>query len=184
MIKIKHLHYIVLLIALAQAASSEEIPRYDRDLFGGWSDIDHDCQNTRHELLQEFSIVEVIFSANTCRVLRGQWLDTYTDKTFLESTLVDIDHLVPLKYAWDRGSYKWSDSERTQFSNDPVNLFVVQKSVNRKKAAFGPSKWLPPNVEFRCEYIQMFQHIINKYGLNQSAAELRLIKQVQQQYCG
>ena len=40
-------------IFLAQAAHCEDIPRYNRDLFGGWSDADQDCQNTRHELLQE-----------------------------------------------------------------------------------------------------------------------------------
>ena len=181
---IRLLAYFACFISFAGVAVSEEIPKYNRDLFGGWSDADQDCQNTRHELLQELSTLEVTFSSNTCRVMHGQWLDPYTDKIFFESKLVDIDHLVPLKYAWDRGSYKWSDSKRVQFSNDTANLFAVQKSVNRKKAAFGPSKWLPPNVEFRCQYIKMFQHIVNKYELNQSAAELRLIKQVQQQYCG
>ncbi|MDA9100064.1 HNH endonuclease family protein [Planktomarina sp.] len=180
---IKFLSLFVFLASFAQAANCEEIPKYDRDLFGGWSDIDHDCQNTRHELLQELSTSRVVFSTNTCRVVKGRWLVPYTDITFFESKFVDIDHLVPLKYSWDRGSYKWSDFERAQFSNDPSNLFVVEKSVNREKAALGPSKWLPPNIKFRCDYIRRFQHIIKKYRLVQSAAERRLIKQVQQQHC-
>jgi hypothetical protein len=181
---IKNLICFMIAVISSQIAYGEEIPRYDRDLFGGWSDIDHDCQNTRHELLQKLSTSRVVFSTNTCRVVKGRWLDPYTDIIFFESKFVDIDHLVPLKYSWDRGSYKWSDFERAQFSNDPSNLFVVEKSVNREKAALGPSKWLPPNIKFRCDYIRKFQRIIKKYRLVQNAAETHLIKQAQQQHCG
>ena len=171
-------------ITFSQIANGEEVPRYDRDLFGGWSDIDHDCQNTRHELLQELSTSQVVFSKNTCRVLKGRWLDPYTDKIFFESQQVDIDHLVPLKYAWDRGAHSWTTLKRAQFSNEPANLFIVQKSVNRRKSAYGPSEWLPPSLKFRCQYILRFQRIIRKYSLKQSAAELRLIRTAQQQHCG
>ena len=181
---IKSLICFMIAITFSQIANGEEVPRYDRDLFGGWSDIDHDCQNTRHELLQELSTSQVVFSKNTCRVLKGRWVDSYTGIIFFESKFVDIDHLVPLKYSWYRGSHKWSDFDRTQFSNDSSNLFVVEKSINRKKAALGPLKWLPPNIKFRCDYIRKFQHIIKKYRLDQSAAELRLIRTAQQQHCG
>ena len=52
---IRFLGYLSCLILFAQAANSEDIPRYNRDLFEGWSDADQDCQNTRHEPLQELS---------------------------------------------------------------------------------------------------------------------------------
>ena len=92
----------------ASATFSDQIPKYDRDLFGGWSDTDRDCQNMRHELLQDLSTATVSFSQNTCRVTRGRWLDPYTDKIFYQSRLLDIDHLVPLKYSWDRGAHSWT----------------------------------------------------------------------------
>ena len=114
----------------------------------------------------------------------GLPLDPYTDKIFFESQQLDIDHLVPLKYGWDRGAHSWTFQKRVQFSNDPANLFAVQKSVNRQKSAYGPAEWLPPSIDFRCQYILRFQRIVKKYTLNQNAAELRLIKQAQQQYCG
>jgi hypothetical protein len=99
----------VLFTALAAStAISDQNPKYNRDLFGGWSDVDRDCQNMRHELLQDLSTATVGFSQNTCRVTRGRWLDPYTDKTFYESRLLDIDHLVPLKYSWDRGAHSWT----------------------------------------------------------------------------
>ena len=181
---IRRLAFIVFAFLFAQSAYSDQIPKYDRDLFGGWSDTDRDCQNMRHELLQDLSTAVVRFSQNTCRVIRGRWLDPYTDKIFFESRQLDIDHLVPLKYGWDRGAHSWTFQKRVQFSNDPANLFAVQKSVNRQKSAYGPAEWLPPSIDFRCQYILRFQRIVKKYTLSQNAAELRLIKQAQQQYCG
>jgi hypothetical protein len=177
------LAFVIFTILAASTAFSDQIPKYDRDLFGGWSDTDRDCQNMRHELLQDLSTATVGFSQNTCRVTRGRWLDPYTDKIFYESRLLDIDHLVPLKYSWDRGAHSWTTKKRRQFSNDPINLFAVEKSVNRQKSASGPAEWLPPNIKFRCQYILRFQRVVKLYGLSQSAAELQLINQAQQQYC-
>ena len=84
------------------------IPKYKRSYFGGWVDSDGDCQNTRHELLQELSTSIMSFTDNTCRVLTGKWLDPYTGKTFRQSAEVDIDHIVPLYWAWQHGAYDWS----------------------------------------------------------------------------
>ena len=177
------LAFVTFTVLAAGTAFSDQIPKYDRDLFGGWSDTDRDCQNMRHELLQDLSTATVSFSQNTCRVTRGRWLDPYTDKIFYQSRLLDIDHLVPLKYSWDRGAHSWTSKKRRQFSNDPINLFAVEKSVNRQKSASGPAEWLPPNIKFRCQYIIRFQRVVKLYGLNQSAAELQLINQAQRQYC-
>ena len=161
----------------------ENSSKYDRDLFGEWSDTDSDCQNMRHELLQELSTAVVSFSQDTCKVTRGRWLDPYTDKIFYESRLLDIDHLVPLKYSWDRGAHAWTSKKRRQFSNDPINLFAVEKSVNRQKSAYGPTQWLPPNIKFRCQYILRFQRVVKLYGLSQSTDELHNIGQMQYRYC-
>ena len=173
--------FLSLLIAIP--AFSDELPKYYRNLFGGWSDTDRDCQNMRHELLQKLSTAVVQFSENTCKVTRGRWLDPYTDKIFYESRLLDIDHLVPLKYSWDRGAHAWTSKTRRQFSNDPINLFAVEKSVNRQKSAYGPTQWLPPNIKFRCQYILRFQRVVKLYGLSQSTDELHTIEQMQDQYC-
>jgi hypothetical protein len=165
------------------SATAEELPKYDRDSFGGWSDTDRDCQNTRHELLQKLSTAVISLSQNTCRVLRGRWLDPYTGQIFLNSRELDIDHLVPLKYSWERGAHSWTSEKRIQFSNDPANLFAVQKSVNRQKAAFGPSDWLPPNIDYRCQYIRNFQKIVGLYELKQTPSELQEIQKREIKSC-
>ena len=189
-IMFKSFRYVILLVFISLAAAShsqsskpEKIPEYDRDLFGEWPDTDRDCQNMRHELLQNLSTAPVRFSENTCMVTRGRWLDPYTGKIFLESRLLDIDHLVPLKYSWDRGAHAWTSIKRRQFANDPINLFAVDKSVNRQKSAYGPSEWLPPNIKFRCQYILRFQRVVKLYGLTQGSTELNLIEQARQKYC-
>ena len=47
--------FFVITFVFVHSATADELPKYDRDSFGGWSDTDRDCQNTRHELLQKLS---------------------------------------------------------------------------------------------------------------------------------
>ena len=49
-------------------------PAYDRRDYPHWIDLDHDCQNTRHEVLVEESTVPAQFKTNKkCRVVAGKW---------------------------------------------------------------------------------------------------------------
>ena len=160
-----------------------DIPKYDRNLFGKWLDIDGDCQNTRHELLIEFSTQPVGFSENLCRTVRGRWLDQYSGDIFLESSKLDIDHLVPLKFAWDHGAYTWSKKKRKQFSNDFINLLAVDKSINREKGAYGPTNWLPPNEKYRCQYLIRFQRVMQIYELKFFVREYEKFQKLKQNYC-
>ncbi|MGH0003758.1 HNH endonuclease family protein [Pseudovibrio ascidiaceicola] len=146
--------------------------RYNREYFGAWIDADNDCQNTRHELLAQLSTTRPTYTRSRCRVIHGRWLDPYTNKTFLEATDLDIDHLVPLKWGWDHGARSWSARKRQAFANDPRNLFAVQASVNREKGAQGPLNWLPPNPKFWCEYVLRFERIMALYQLRFSQAEM------------
>jgi hypothetical protein len=173
----------VFLLTLTSLSNAENIPAYDRGLFGSWKDFDNDCQNTRHELLQTLSLDEFTLTDKTCRVLTGLWLDPYTNMYFSKSSDLDIDHLVPLKYAWTRGAYNWPKSKRVKFSNDESNLFAVKKSVNRQKSAMGPAMWLPPSDNFKCEYIKLFQEIVAKYDLRQADDELSQINRIMDKFC-
>jgi len=179
----KYSFALFLSFSLPTSSNAGNIPAYDRGLFGSWKDFDNDCQNTRHELLQILSLNEFTLTANTCRVLTGLWLDPYTNMYFSASSELDIDHLVPLKYAWTRGAYNWSKSKRVKFSNDESNLFAVKKSVNRQKSAMGPAMWLPPSDNFKCEYIKLFQGIVTKYDLRQADDELSHINIKMVKFC-
>ena len=173
-----------ILLIIPSFLLAEAIPQYKRSYFGNWQDFDGDCQNTRHELLQKLSTSTYTLTTNTCRVLTGRWLDPYTNKVFTRSEDVDIDHLVPLSYAWKHGAFRWSQEKLTEFANDERNLFAVQSSVNRAKSDSGPLKWLPPNINFRCEYILRFKRIMKIYDLKMTAAEADGARELQRQYCG
>lgn len=138
---------------------------YSRDKFGhGWADIDKDCQNTRQEVLISMSTNSVRYADDKqCRVTFGRWISMYSGEVIFDASTMDIDHVVPLKWAWDHGADKWTEEKREQFANDPVNLVAVEASLNRSKGAKGLDEWLPPaNQE---QYKARFNRILLKYEL-------------------
>ena len=164
------------------APSPKPASDYRRAAFGAWGDENGDCVNTRHEVLRALSTVKVTMK-NRCSVARGRWLDPYSGKSFTKAEDLDIDHLVPLAYAWAHGAADWPEAKRVKFANDPANLFAVDRATNRDKGAKGPLDWLPPNQGFRCQYILRFQRIVLSYRLEQSADEKRRLEVLRQKMC-
>jgi len=153
--------------AAEQEALQEDrdfVALYNRNDWPHWVDGDGDCQNTRHELLISTSKINVSFKTEkSCNVIGGEWLDPYSGEVFHDSIALDLDHIVPLKFAHGHGGDKWSREMRQAFANDRENLLLVKASLNRQKGAKGPDEWLPPYRPFRCEYIADFMHIMDKY---------------------
>ncbi|MBT3143216.1 DUF1524 domain-containing protein [Ruegeria litorea] len=160
-----------------------EAVAYNRARFGRWTDPDGNCLDTRGELLAQMSTGQVTSSEDGCKVIRGKWTDPYSGRTLTNAQEVDVDHLVPLKWAWDRGASSWSQSKRIEFANDPTNLFVVHDHVNREKGAMGPDEWMPPKVEFQCEYITRFMRVATKYSLRLKPEEKTSVEQLRQYSC-
>ena len=143
---------------------------YKRSDFGrGWADFDKDCQNTRHEILAEKSTTKPRWDARGCSVIAGQWISFFSGKRIYDAEALDIDHIVPLKWAWDHGASSWNDRKREQFANDPRNLEPVEASLNRSKGAKGPLKWLPPGNQ--CSYVAKFKRLVVMYKLELSKKE-------------
>ena len=99
-------------------------------------------------------------------MLSGRWIDQYTKKEYFDASEVDIDHLIPLKFSWLYGANLWSKRKLRSFYNDPMNLFIVGKNINRSKGAMGPLDWLPPNSDIHCVYITKFIYILDNYELS------------------
>lgn len=164
--------------------TSSSAPRYDRDEFGsGWGNLDADCKNTRHDILENLSTSTIQTGSSSCVVARGRWLDPYTGRTFYNARDLDVDHLVPLKWAWDRGAWRWSRSQRERFANDPANLFAVQASVNREKGAQGPLEWLPPDRSFHCQYVTRFERVARTYSIQFRPGELNELQSLRRRVC-
>jgi hypothetical protein len=144
---------------------------YDRSAFGhGWEDSDGDCQDSRAEALIATSTTPVRFATNRrCRVITGRWISPFTGEVIQNASNIDIDHVVPLAWSWERGAKEWPYEKREKFANDLRNLWPVEASLNRSKGAKGPNEWLPPNGQ--CGYVARFFRIVKIYKLKPRSAE-------------
>lgn len=169
--------------ASLEAGNAGYVP-YDRALYGDWADLDGDCRNTRHEMLQMLSTGNTQLTSDGCAVASGRWIDPYTGQIFTRASELDIDHLVPLAWAHARGGYGWDGAMRAKFANDPVNLFAVDATTNRAKGARGPNEWLPPDASFHCQYILRFDRVVQTYDLTYEADEGAAIDALRVRSCG
>src|SRR5699024_7009130 len=87
------------------------------------------------------------------------------------SSQVQIDHVVALSDAWQKGAQQWDVQTRRNFANDPRNLRAVKGSLNSQKGAGDAATWLPPRREFRCDYARDIIDVKSDYGLWVTPAE-------------
>ena len=126
---------------------------YNRDDWDHWIDADGDCQDTRGEILIRNSLKPVTYHSNAkCRVTGGLWELPYIGGTVTNAQRLDIDHIIPLKWAHGHGGDRWTESQKRNFANDPDNLLATSSSANRSKGAKGPDQWLP-SIN-KCSYAQ------------------------------
>ena len=134
---------------------------YKRTQFGkAWADVDHNGCDTRNDILnRDLTGVRHKWRTHNCVVKSGKLHDPYTGKDIKfkkgkkTSTAVQIDHVVALSDAWQKGAQKLSEERRTALANDPYNLLAVQGRANQKKSDGDAATWLPSNKGFRCEYV-------------------------------
>lgn len=155
---------------------------YSRERFGtAWADTDSNRCDTRDDILKR-DLKDVKFSDGRCKVSSGILSpDPYggQDVTFARGrSLVDIDHLVALSDAWQKGAKYWDASKRIALANDPLNLRAVGASANRSKGDGDTATWLPPDKAFRCTYVAAQVAVKKKYGLWVTAAEKAAMKKV------
>jgi len=174
---------IQILDGLAVAPGGPEIP-YDRDFFGpAWSDTNHNGCDTRNDILRR-DLVDVTFRSGThdCVVTSGILSDSYSGETIeftkISASAVQIDHIVPLAYAWHHGADQWTDAQRLIFANDPSELLAVKGAVNQSKSDKGPSEWLPPNEASWCMYARSFAMVTNSYHLSVSQTDYDVLAEI------
>lgn len=157
---------------------------YEREQFGqAWSDdvgveYGHNGCDTRNDILRR-DISDALIKEGThgCVVLSGTLHDPYSGQDIAfqrgrdTSSAVQIDHVVPLADAWQKGAQLLTPEQRRDFANDPRNLLAVDGGLNQQKSAGDAATWLPPNKGFRCEYAQRIVEVRAAYGLWTTEAE-------------
>ena len=157
-----------------QDAPREEHPPYARDLYGGWTDADGDCQDTRQEVLLAESLTPPELDARGCRVVRGLWRDPFTGQEFSDPGKLDIDHMVPLSEAHRSGAHAWPAAKKREYANDlrhPEALIAVSRSANRSKGDRDPSDWLPDNAAYVCDYVRNWVAVKTAWSLTMDVRE-------------
>ncbi|WP_315278440.1 DUF1524 domain-containing protein [Kocuria carniphila] len=159
---------------------------YSREQFGvRWADTDRNGCDTRNDILRrDLTDVAVAPGTQGCKVLSGDLTSPFTGDyvDFVSGTHtssdVQIDHVVALSDAWQKGAQNLDADRRTQFANDPLNLLAVDGPSNSAKGDGDAATWLPPNKEFRCEYVARQIAVKQRYELWVTDAEKRAMDRV------
>jgi hypothetical protein len=172
---------------LAKISVQKEQPAgYSRSLFKHWLDADKDGCDTREEVLIIESTSSAQVDAYGCKVIEGNWLSPYDNVAHTNPSELDIDHMIPLKEAWDSGARNWSPSQRQRFANDLSDsraLIAVTAGQNRSKSDRDPSNWIPPNTQYICTYLAEWIAIKFRWQLSMDQSEFGRIRNLLTKSC-
>nr|WP_236024451.1 DUF1524 domain-containing protein [Bifidobacterium pluvialisilvae] len=167
--------------ALAKLPVKGRAPKtgYSRDQFGpAWADVDGNGCDTRNDILaRDMQNVTYKSGTHNCVVTSGTLADPYTGKTINfkrgqnTSSAVQIDHVVALSDAWQKGAQQIGADRRKQLANDPYNLLAVDGPANQQKSDGDAATWLPSNKSYRCAYVARQIGMKTKYSLWVTQAE-------------
>lgn len=146
---------------------------YQRRQFGNGWETRSGC-DTRNIILARDLQEEVV--DGHCRVSEGVLNDPYTGNTIHfsrsgGSNNIQIDHVVALSDAWQKGAQQLTYEKRVALANDPLNLLAVDGPTNQKKSDGDAATWLPPNKAFRCQYVERQISVKQKYALWVTSSE-------------
>lgn len=162
----------------APSAKYQREPQFGR----AWIDVDGNGCDTRNDILKRDMVSFETFRGD-CEVQTGILNDVYSGSTidFVhtnafgkntgDSMTVQIDHVIPLNWAWQNGAEAWSQDTRILFANDPINLKAVEGKQNSSKSDKGPSAWMPAAGSYHCTYAVDFTSVLQKYELTIPAAD-------------
>lgn len=151
------------------------IPAYKKSVWGRWKDLDGDCQDTRQEVLIRDSRTSAgLDEATGCKVVSGEWVGPYSGVKITAPGSIDIDHVVPLKNAWNAGAHTWTRTKQQQYYNSLAydgHLRATTASSNRSKGSKGPEWWKPAQDSFHCQYAVDWVTIKKSWSLTVTTAE-------------
>jgi hypothetical protein len=152
---------------------------YDRDNFNHWVSNNPSGCDTRFAVLVTESTTKTKISG--CKVISGTWLSAYDGVTVTDPKKIDIDHMVPLKEAWESGASTWDSQKREEYANDLTHseaLVAVTAASNRAKSDRDPAKWLPTNTSFLCQYVSNWISVKTIWNLSIDSDEKAAMEKV------
>ena len=153
---------------------------YNREQFyDGWPTVDG-CSLRQRIIKREFGDSAVL---DGCDVVAGEYVEPYTGEfrrftTREEISKLQIDHVVALSDAWQKGAQYMTKEVREKIATDPLNLLAVDGAANQQKSDGDAATWLPHNKGFRCQYVARQVSVKYKYGLWVTEAEKNAIQRI------
>ena len=153
---------------------------YSREQFyDGWPIVDG-CSLRQKILKREFGDTAVL---EGCNVVAGEFDEPYTGEHRVfnnreEVSQIQIDHVVALSDAWQKGAQYKTYEVRNQIATDPLDLLAVAGPANEQKSDGDAATWLPKNKKFRCQYVARQVSVKYKYGLWVTKAEKEAIMRI------
>ena len=158
--------------ALAKLPIKGRAPKtgYTREMFASDWQTSNGC-DMRNRILSR-DLVQIGYrSGSSCIVETGVLSDPFTGQVIafqrgIRTSLdVQIDHVVSLSDAWQKGAQQLSSGQRFTFYNDPLNLLAVWGPANSQKSDSDAASWLPFNKGFRCSFVARQIAVKGKYAL-------------------
>ncbi|MBR3252501.1 HNH endonuclease [Candidatus Saccharibacteria bacterium] len=154
---------------------------YSREEFyKNWPTVDG-CSLRQRIIKREFGDTAVL---DECNVVAGEFDEPYTGEHLKFNSKeeiskgVQIDHVVALSDAWQKGAQYMSKEVRYEMATDPLNLLAVDAKANQGKSDGDAATWLPKNKKFRCQYVARQVSVKRKYVLWVTEAEKTAIRDI------
>lgn len=183
------------LLSWSSANQNRQAPSvlYDRlKQFGKWAEHKKTlCKgkqsfyDTRALVLIRDSQVKAISTDDKpCTIEKGEWVDPYSGRKVFDDDEVQIDHMVPLKAAYDAGAYKWSQARRCVYANFmemDEHLISTSNFENQSKSDKTPEKYMPPLKEYHCTYLKNWLSVKLIWKLGMTSGEVKAIRSLMKQ---
>lgn len=149
------------------------------EFYSGWPTVEG-CSLRQRILKRELGETAVL---DGCMVVAGEFDEPYTGEHMVLAdkeavAKIQIDHVVALSDAWQKGAQYMDYEVRNAIATDPLNLLAVDGKANNQKSDGDAATWLPSNRRFRCQYVARQVSVKYKYGLWVTDAEKEAILRV------
>lgn len=149
------------------------------EFYDGWPIIDG-CSLRQRILKRELGDTAIL---DGCDVIAGEFDEPYIGehrilKNKSDVAKIQIDHVVALSDAWQKGAQYKDYETRNAIATDPLNLLAVDGAANEQKSDGDAATWLPKNKKFRCQYVARQVSVKFKYGLWVTEAEKQAILKI------
>ena len=149
------------------------------EFYDGWPIIDG-CSLRQRILKRELGDTAIL---DGCDVIAGEFDEPYIGehrilKNKSDVAKIQVDHVVALSDAWQKGAQYKDYETRNAIATDPLNLLAVDGAANEQKSDGDAATWLPKNKKFRCQYVARQVSVKFKYGLWVTEVEKQAILKI------